>query len=363
MAARCGASVVRCFGSLSFGSPALATRSVRAFSVATLSVGVLSLTLSLSATPARAACSGTDLRQAIPAALQAEIDAELARTPYAHGLSWIATRGTRRLHIIGTMHLNDPRHDALVAHMTPALEAADALLVEINETDKAAMTKTLADRPAMVFITEGPTLIDRIPPQDWARIADLAQAAGIPAFMAAKMRPWFLGMSLAVPRCARAIPDVTEGLDMQLLRVAAAAGVPALSLEDPLSLFRTLNEPPIEEQIEELRSYITLMRVGPDDFYTMLESYFEGEVQAYALLQLKQYLAADLPTPVAKRQAQIDAAMADLLYDRNRAWIPVIDSTPGDLLVVAVGAAHLPGEAGVLALLEAEGYTIEEAPL
>ncbi|TNJ48647.1 TraB/GumN family protein [Phaeobacter sp. B1627] len=322
-----------------------------------------SAALTVAAGPAAAACSGTDLRQDIPPALQAEIDAEMARTPFAHGLSWIATRGARRLHIIGTMHLNDPRHGPLVAHMTPAIEAADALLVEVNQADKRVMDKSLADQPAMVFITEGPTLIDRMQPQDWDQIAELARSAGIPPFMAAKMRPWFLGMSLAVPRCARTSPDVSDGLDMQLLRVAADAGVPALSLEDPLSVFRTLNADPLEDQIEELRSYITLMRVGPDEFHTMLESYFEGEIQAFATLRIRQYLAADLPIPVAERQAQIDEAMAALLYDRNRAWIPVIEATAGDLLVVAVGAAHLPGEAGLLALLQAQGYVIEEAPL
>ncbi|KUP94079.1 TraB/GumN family protein [Tritonibacter horizontis] len=315
------------------------------------------------AASAQAACTGTDLRQDLPAALKAEIAAEVARTPYAKGLSWIATRGDRRLHVIGTMHLNDPRHAPLVRHMTPAIEAADAMLVEVTAADKAALEAKLGKRPELIFITDGPTLIDRLPPEDWAEIADLARAAGIPPFMAAKMRPWFLSMSLSIPNCARRIPNVSHGLDMQLLEVAAEHGVPTLSLEDPMEIFRTLDAAPLAEQVEELRSYLAMMRVGPDEFFTMLESYFDGEVEAFTRVQMKQFLAADLSIPTAERAAQIEALMGSLLYDRNRAWVPVIESAPGNLLVVAVGAAHLPGETGVLALLEAAGYTIEEAPL
>jgi len=319
--------------------------------------------LCLAGAPLQAACTGTDLRHTAAPEITAAVQAELARTPFAQGLSWIATRGERRLHIIGTMHLNDPRHAALVAHMTPAIKAADAVLLEVNRADKAKLNRTLAETPSMVFITEGPTLIDRLPAEDWQQIADQARAAGVPAFMAAKMRPWFLSMSLSVPQCARTIKDVTEGLDMQLMEVAEAAAVPTLSLEDPLHVFRLLDEAPLEEQVAELRSYIALMGVGPDDFYTMVESYFDGAVQQYTLLQLQQVLAADGDIPVAERQAQVDELLERLLYQRNRDWIPVIEATKGARLVLAVGAAHLPGQDGVLALLEAEGYVIEEAPL
>ncbi|MCG7622848.1 TraB/GumN family protein [Epibacterium sp. Ofav1-8] len=317
----------------------------------------------LAGAPLWAACTGTDLRETAAPALRAEVAAELAATPYAEGLSWIATRGERRLHIIGTMHLNDPRHDRLVQHMTPAIEAADAVLLEVNPADKSRLNRTLGTTPSMVFITEGPSLIDRMPADDWQQIADQAQAAGIPAFMAAKMRPWFLSMSLSVPRCARSIRDVTEGLDAKLMQVAEAAEVPMLSLEDPLQLFRLLDAAPLEEQVAELRSYIAMMGVGPDDFYTMVESYFDGAVQEYTLLQLKQFLRADSPLPRAEREAQVAELLELLLYQRNRDWIPVIEATEGRRLVVAVGAAHLPGDDGVLALLEAAGYRIEQVPL
>ena len=54
----------------------------------------------------------------------------------------------------------------------------------------------------------------------------------------------------------------------------------------------------------------------------------------------------------------MDAALLD---DRNAAWVPVIEaaSARAPRLVVAAGAAHLPGEKGILAALAARGWTVE----
>jgi uncharacterized protein YbaP (TraB family) len=49
-----------------------------------------------------------------------------------------------------------------------------------------------------------------------------------------------------------------------------------------------------------------------------------------------------------------------LIYGRNAAWaekMPAMMNEAATLFVV--GAAHLPGEKGVLELLKAKGYTIE----
>ena len=51
-----------------------------------------------------------------------------------------------------------------------------------------------------------------------------------------------------------------------------------------------------------------------------------------------------------------------MVADRNRSWIPKIEellNAKGDALVV-VGAAHLVGKQGLVALLEAKGYSVEQ---
>jgi len=49
-----------------------------------------------------------------------------------------------------------------------------------------------------------------------------------------------------------------------------------------------------------------------------------------------------------------------LLYDRNANWSKKLQELmPGNGLVIAVGAGHLPGVKGVLNLLRQAGYTVE----
>jgi uncharacterized protein len=49
-----------------------------------------------------------------------------------------------------------------------------------------------------------------------------------------------------------------------------------------------------------------------------------------------------------------------LLYNRNRKWARELDTLlPGKSLLIAVGAAHLPGKDGVIELLRREGYTVD----
>ncbi|WP_420003529.1 TraB/GumN family protein [Arenibacterium sp. LLYu02] len=312
---------------------------------------------------AEATCLGTDLRAGITPEAAAQLDAAVAATPFATGLSWQATRGARQIRIIGTMHLNDPRHGALVEHMRPALAAADVLLVEATEADKSAMKAEFAASPELIFITEGPTLIERMPEAEWQAVADLAQDAGIAPFMAAKMRPWFLSLSLSIPACARAMPEVDKGLDVRLMEVAEAQGLDTRALEDPMGLIKAFNADPLDKQVADLTSYLSLFGVGTDSLFTMMESYFDGDVARYMMLEEQRFLAADSPVPVAERAEEYGKVMELMLTQRNRAWVPVIEATEGDHLVIAVGALHLSGPKGLLALLQDQGYVITEVPL
>lgn len=323
-----------------------------------LSVTALSLLPLGIALPAAAACNGIDLRREITPTQQTALDEILRQTPYSEGLFWQARRGDREITLAGTIHLNDPRLAPLADRLAPYVSEAEHLLVEADPEDQARFTAELGRAPERILITEGPTLIDLMPAEDWQDIAARAQEGGIPPLMAAKMRPWFLALSLAIPPCARAIADLQNGLDKRLIAVAQAADVPVSGLEDPFFLFELFNADPIEQQVAELRSQISMLGTTEDDMSTLIESYFDQDVQAFAELQEMLFLAE---TPAKDRdaaRAQLDETMQSMLVARNHAWIPVIEATKGNRITVAVGALHLPGDDGVLALLKAEGYEI-----
>ena len=308
-----------------------------------------------------AACGGNDLRLTLSQAEREQIQADLADVPFKEGNHWIATKGTRRVHVIGTMHLNDPRMEKITKDLTPLITGADTLLLEATSADQASMQKQMGKTPSLYLITEGPSLIDRMGEEDWARVAERSAARGIPAWMAAKMRPWFLSVSLSLPPCLKQAEQAKNGMDRRLEALAKESGVTTMSLEDPLTVIESLNAAPLDEQVRQMHATLSMTGDGDaDEFHTMVESYFLEEVRYY-LAMAEQRFKAETNLPAAEAEALWAEAMHLLIRERNHNWIPVIEAADGDRIVVAVGALHLPGPDGVLKLLAKQGYHLQRA--
>lgn len=307
-----------------------------------------------------AACSGKDLRTELSQADRAWIRAKVADIPFAKGNHWTASKTGRVIHVVGTMHYNDQRMKQIAARLAPIVATADVLLMEASLADKAAFEAGLGQRPGLTFITEGPTLIDRMSASEWNALVKLTQRHGLPSWMVAKMRPWFLAVSMSVPPCLKRRPNLALGLDQRLGTGATDAGTPMKSLEDPWTVIEAMNAEPLEEQLRQMRASMAFLGGDEDGFHTMAESYFDEEVVEFLALSELKYLRSKT-LPVSELQALWNTSLEQLLVQRNEAWIPVIEATRGDSLVVAVGALHLPGESGVLARLQKRGYLLERS--
>ncbi len=324
---------------------------------------ILALAFLALAQPVFALCSGTSLLDRLSPADQFFLDDVSANTPYGRGLVWVATRDRQQITLVGTMHIYDPRLAPIRAQVTDDIASADLVLLEMTETEEAQLQAELATNPDRMFLTEGPSLIELLDQQTWEMVAEAAAARQIPAFMAAKFRPWYLAVSLAIPPCA--MPDMVagrRGLDKMILEDANAAGVPTQAIEPWDTLFNVMEVGTLDEQIDMMRLGLLSPEINREVFVAMLNGYFAGEVaQVWEMSRLSLKYVPDLDVELAKEMFALTEQ--GLLIDRNRNWIPVIEaaSADHDRMVVAVGAAHLPGEIGVLRLLEREGWTISAA--
>ena len=290
----------------------------------------------------------------------AELQSIAAQTPFGTGLYWSAEKDGTELVILGTMHLPDPRHSGLLARVAPDLDTADLLLVEATLQDQAAMQAQIANNPDIMMIIDGPSLIDRLDAATWDIIRDAALARGLPGFMAAKMQPWALSMTLAIPPCAMAAMTANEaGLDGMLMERAAALEIPVAALEPWQDMLSLLMSGTFEEQLAALRLSVVETAIQDAMISTLIRSYFEGET-AYGW-HISQYVIDFMPdADPAEFDAQMKQLEDQLLTARNRDWIPVINEAvqSHDAVFVAFGAAHLMGETGVLRLLENDGWTV-----
>lgn len=310
--------------------------------------------------PGLADCVGRDLVSELPVSEQAALRARADAAPFARGNLWQARRGDQQVVLVGTYHLDDPRHAETLTRLAPALDKASVLLVEAGPEEEAALKHRLAKEPELMVLTSGPTLPETLPPEQWQALSEALQARGIPAFMGAKLQPWYLTLLLSVPVCAlEAATQGGRGLDGLLIEAAGTRGLPVRALEPYDTVLRLFGDMPEAEQIEMITSTLAMEAQSEDMGATLATAYFAGESRlVWEFMQLQSLqLPGQTPERVAEDFARMDEAM---IAGRNRAWIPLIEAEAerGPVLV-AFGALHLSGEEGVLNLLARQGFDIE----
>ncbi|MGR1583079.1 TraB/GumN family protein [Thalassobius sp. S69A] len=293
-----------------------------------------------------------------------QLRAKAAQAPFHRGNLWQVQKDGVTSYVFGTMHLYDPRHETLLERLKPLIASTEQTLVEITNESQAEMKTLFGQNPALYSITEGPSLMDRLGPEAWAKLVEKLQGRGMPPFMAAKFKPWFLGFSMMLPKCA--LEDLKAkrfGIDKGIEATAKSLGKPMQSLDDVGTLLALFSKDPLPKQVEDMRW--SLMLDLPEDPTTsgIIAFYFQEEAQVawvYTLHYFETLGQTLLPEDADKLKAITTQLMDELLIGRNQQWmetlVPELSRTPS---FVAVGALHLPGEYGVLRLLETQGFEVQ----
>ena len=323
------------------------------------------LTLALIAPfAAHAQCSGKDLIVALSPGQLAPLRAAADAEQYAVGNFWRAVKGPEELILVGTLHLDDPRFDVLVPAVLPYLTSADLLLVEAGPTEIEQLKSHLARDPSLLVNTDGPTLPEILPEAEWQAMSAAMTARGVPGFMAAKFRPWYVSVLLSLPPCAMT-GDMTNGLDQRLMSLAEAQGIAISGLEPYDTAFTIFQQVSPEQQLAMLSSALAAEVQSEDMTATLVNSYFAEDVRLN--WEFTEFWVKSLPgIDPASAEAEFALFEKTLMNQRNEAWIPVIEAAlvaQDGPVFAAFGALHLAGERGVLNLLSARGYQIERITL
>ncbi len=273
--------------------------------------------------------------------------------PFGKGrLFEVSMPGTPPNYVFGTMHVADKEVLKLPAPIARAFKGSRLVLVE-NDGDPAEMTTILQ----AMLLPKGHTLKDLLKPALYAEVVTAGEAMGLNESKVNRLRPWALAFMLGDPgdRNARQASGQPV-LDDALQRYAAKRGVPVAALdraneianlftiqlsdaEQALMLEDLLHDPvPVADRIEAIRT-----------------AYLAGDLD----IMMQSFHMNDPAMSDAKRRFA-KKFLLGLLTDRNQRWIPRMAShLKSGGVFVAVGAAHLPGEEGILRLLEKAGYRVE----
>lgn len=337
-----------------------------AFSLPLLLVLALLVGVALAARPAAAetpACEGTSLAAQLaadqPEAYRA-VEAEAAAVENGKGLLWkIEKAGVEPSYLFGTMHVTDPRVTGMTETVRAHLDAARTVVIEtVDILDPAKAQAALLSRPELTMFTDGETLTSLLAEDDLKLVKDELDRRGIPLLLVSKMKPWMIAGLVATPDCefARKQQGV-DFLDKKIADTATAGGKELLGLESMGEQLAAMNSLPIEFHLRGLVETIRLGHMMPDIMATMTDLY------------LRQEVAMIMPVIRAASPEGLDESAEDyaefeekIIRLRNHVMAeraaPILDRGAA---FIAVGAMHLPGDEGVVALLRKAGYTVTRA--
>lgn len=311
----------------------------------------------LSARPRRAAAAC-----ALLFVLSLCVSAGAAAGDGERGRLWrIAKTGIPDSYVFGTIHLADPAVMNVAPPVRQALARSRTLATELPFEVAFGATSALSTALATGdFATEMVNAGESLPPG-----LDLEWMIGGPAYAALRhtlgerevadavvrrMKPW--AALLRATRDAPASSD--ETLDERLVRMARAARIRVLPLEGIDDQVAAFDAMPLLAQVELLRHALLHPETLVESRARALDAWSRGDLPALADLAARS--SARYPeTRDAYAQLSKHLIVNRTAVMHHRLFMPLRRGG----VFAAVGAAHVPGPKGLLALLREDGYRIE----
>ena len=266
-------------------------------------------------------------------------------------LLWRVAGDQGDLYLLGSVHLLTREDYPLPAATDRAYAESEEVVFELSPTamrsgEIGAKMLRAGSLPA------GETLKDHVSADTWAAVERYVEGGGpLPLSAIERMQPWFLALTLSVMEMQRLGMDPSLGVEQHFMRAMDKDGKPGLGLEtveQQLGLFSGMSKAEQEQQLAQALEQMPDMRADLD---RMRRLWREGDGDGLDRL-------------LREEMAEFPALFERLIVQRNRDWIAPLEAQladPGDELVV-VGAAHLVGPDGVVAMLRARGHTVERLP-
>ncbi len=257
---------------------------------------------------------------------------------------WRYENGSTRLHLVGSVHVLKAALHPIPKRIETAFRDAEHVVVEVDvmNADPAEVARTFAK---FALLPDGARIEDVLSPAQRDLLSDELRLLGIGIEAVAQVKPLFLATQLSVARLATFGYLPNYGLEAHFLSRLGDRTLHELeTIEQQLAL---LASPSMEDQVEMLANTLDDMAEIEPIIAQMVRAWFLGDDGE--LLRLFEHYTAGSD---ADRRL-----LESLIYERNvtlSAGIKDILAKPGTWFVI-VGAGHLPGPRGIVALLEAQG--------
>lgn len=261
---------------------------------------------------------------------------------------WLASKGDNKVYLGGTIHMLRANDYPLPSEYETAYAAADNLFFEIDidlMNDPSAQMGMLQ----RLMYTDGRTLQTVLNEEAYNSLSDYVDKFGMPMFMLQNMKPGMLMSTLELLEF-QSRGFTPEGVDIYFHQRAKADG-------KTIEAFET-----VEEQV----GFIETMGEGEESEYVMLSlsdlEKIDNDIESMLSIWRNGRSDELVELFVDDMEETTPGVYQSLLVDRNYKWMPTLEAMfdDADTELVLVGVAHLVGEDGLVQLLQAKGYQVEQ---
>lgn len=274
--------------------------------------------------------------------------------PFGEGVLWRVERpGEEPSHVFGTVHLNRDDILAVPESVKKALAGSRSAAFEVKMDDR-----TVEKMGAAYFTFGRKTLDALIGPDLFAEVVEAGEPYGFSVHFVRHLQPWAIYLFYGKAPSVVEDEEDEDGkpiLDDWLYEQAEEKGIPTFGLEPVRQHFSPFMDLPLESQKQLVVATLEQMDIDQTEVERrhaeFVRRYLNGEIAA--IMSERFDGVSEEHMPVFKDLYR------RLLEDRNHLMVErMMPRLKAGKAFVAVGAGHLPGNEGILALLAERGYQI-----
>ncbi|VAW95743.1 hypothetical protein MNBD_GAMMA21-1535 [hydrothermal vent metagenome] len=260
-----------------------------------------------------------------------------------NGILWqVSKSGQQSSYLLGTIHSDAPAVTTLPAKVSRALEQSSSFTAELD-LDLIQMLQV----QMQMLLPENKSLQSIIGDQRFKKAAALMATNGVPAEILSRMKPWAVAAQLSMPKSQTGI-----FLDLKLFQMAKVQGKKTYGLEtmaEQLSVFDNMTD---SQQIAMLDQAIKDHAQMQAKINTLIRLYVKRDLNGMKRFSDKE---------MKKIDPSLSRVMEDkLINERNHRMVKRMQpQLKAGKAFIAVGSLHLPGEQGILKLLQKQGYQVK----
>jgi uncharacterized protein YbaP (TraB family) len=246
--------------------------------------------------------------------------------------------------LLGSMHLARPDVYPLRREITAAFESSDNLVVEVD-IGGANQLEIQQRMLEMGTYPPGKSIVDDLSPQTWKALQVRLEASGLPAFMMVQLKPGLVITTLTTMEMMKLGLSPEYGIDKHFLGLARGYKpiVEMESIDQQIGLLLDFPKPDLL-----VRQTLFQMDSLEASMQQLISSWKSGDAEALRRLVIDDELS---------NHPEFRPLQERMFDQRNRAMVDRIvqlQKRGGDQFVV-VGAGHLLGDQGIIALLQKRG--------